>query len=468
MEYLDMTRFFTSRTFKRWPLWGAALVALAAETAGAAEPTIHLFPGGATELALPHDATLNVSRRGVVDLHLLGDDRWRVTALHSGVVLIEARAPDAEPHEAVRYLIDVAPAAEERKRERGRNVALPEWLCAPDLIRCDSATGIVSGTAPSWGWLVQAADACQPAHGCLLQAGLDEAARASWKAALAAFAAPEKISVSAEGFVQFGRPCAEGDGPAPERAPFPEGLVPKSRLAERCLPAFADPGYELSARIFLVDEADARNLGFDSNVDATLAAGLHVAPTATAAALSRLEALASQHRATVVGEPRLRLLPGRDVTLRAGGEFQVAEFRDEHRGAATNDTHERVPAAASWKQTGLEMTVRAGVLQGEAAHLDFDAALRLRARTAGDPMLTVGSVHSSFDLPLGVPQLAATLDLATDADGGTETPIFARMPLIGPLFQTSAREHARHRLVVWLTLARAPLPTTDAQRSKLR
>ncbi len=446
-------------------------LSLVASAALGDEQRLHLLPGGTARLELPHDAALNVSRRGVVDLHQTAEDQWQITALHAGIVLIEARGPGTGPADATRYLVEVASADDARKAGKAARGDVPDWLCAPPAVACDRATGIVSGTAPGWGWLLQAAQACQPGRGCLLLTGLDDAARTAWKEALAPFSDPANTAVSPAGFVQFLAPCGdEGEAAlAKVHAPFPELLVPKARLAVRCAPEAPDPGYELTARVFLVDESAARTLGFNGLLDVSAGVGdaaIVPAPGAHLGLLTRLEALAEEHRATVVGEPKVRLLPGRPVTIRAGGEFQVTEFRDERLGPAETDQQTRHSAAASWKQTGLEMTVRALPLATGGARLNFEAALKLKTRSGAEPALTVGSVQSALDLALGEPQLAAVLDLSTRAEGSAETPWAGRIPLIGPLFRREGRESAKARLVLWLTLAR-PAAGGD-QRSKLK
>lgn len=439
-----------------------------AEGAVADEARIHLVAGAATTVTMPEDATVNVSRRGVVDLHHLGAGSWQITALHAGIVLIEARATDAPPEKAVRFLIDVAPATDGRT-QRGE---WPGWLCAPAGIRCLRDAGLIAGVAPSWRWLLQAADACKAARTCLLEARLGEDGLAAWRGALAPFAAAERVEVSAEGFVTLAVDCGEeGDGAlARARSPFPEGLAPKGRLAMRCIEAGADEGYELRARLFLVDEATARTLGFDASASAAVggeraSGGVHREATSLSL-LSKLEALAQERRATVVGEPVLRLLPGREALLRAGGEFQVAEFRDERQGPFEGDAHERRMSAASWKQTGLEMTVVAAPLGGERARLVFDAALKLRSRTGAEPALTIGSVKSAVDLRFGEGVRVAMLDLTTRAEGSGETPGMSGIPIIGPLFRKEAAEKASARLIVWVTLFRQGAAAPSAAESQ--
>lgn len=420
----------------------------------ASETRLHLVPGQATSITMPQDAAINVSRRGVVDLHHTSGNEWQVTALHAGLVLIEARALAAEPDDTTRFLIEIAPADEMRKRGRMQGADLPDWLCTPAQINCDRTTGIVTGLAPSWGWLVQAAQACQPTHGCLLQAGLTDADRELWKNALAAFAEPPRLTISADGFVQLRSFCGSDGKQPPDKSPFPEALVPKSRLATRCAPPEPDAGYDLSARIFLVDNAMAQTLGFDSAANAAGTIGRPSPNGASLSLLSRLNALANEQRATVIGEPRVHLLPGRKITLRAGGEFQVAEYRDELHGPAAAPTTERLTAASSWKQTGLDLTVNAANLKDGTVRLDFNAALKLRVKSSGEPSLTVGSVESAIDLEPGVPQLAATLDLSTRADGSSETPALSHIPILGFLFRRNDEERAHHRLVVWFTIER--------------
>ncbi len=197
--------------------------------------------------------------------------------------------------------------------------------------------------------------------------------------------------------------------------------------------------YRLAAKIFLVESGAAEELGFDG--DARVAVSAH-AGKADVTLLSRLRALASAHKAEILAEPLFRMTPGEEAQLVNGGEFQVL---GRSTGAGTD--HE----VTTWKQHGLALKLRLTPLAAGRARLTYD--LSLKSPSASRTALTVNSLHSEVDLPVGSPVLVGILDLEARLDDSRDVPPFASIPLIGPLFRGQGHQSTKSRLGFWLHLA---------------
>lgn len=354
-----------------------AFVSLSAGVARADSTNLALSVGESRVVRFPDGTDLSVSRRGIVDLFHAGGGNWEITALRSGFAVVDGRDAATGESRPPRLFITVAPAGEPGVFA-GRP-ELPAWLCKPRGIRCERDAGIVSGTTDDPLWLRRAEGFCERGDACLVA-----------------------VALSASG---------------------------QARRRER---------YRLAAKIFLVEDGAAEELGFDGAADVVLEAP----PGRTdATLLSRLRALARDHKAEVLGEPLFRLTPGREVQLVNGGEFQVLE-RSRESGDARDVT--------AWKQHGLALKLRLSPLPQARAKLAYD--LSLKSPTDARTALTVNSLQSEVDLPVGSPVLVGVLDLEARLEDQRRTPPFAAIPLIGPLFQGFGKRASKSRLGFWLHL----------------
>ena len=444
-------------------------------------PRLHLVAGETRALPFRRGISLKVSRRGILDVHASADGDWQATALHAGIVLIEAKdEPDnVGRSEAVqseqRLLVEVSSieaAARPRRNDTTAKVddTLAPWICATPGIQCDLGAKIITGRAPTWTWLVQADAVCSGQRLCLLQTTLAPEERVAWTAALKATTPDARygIEVAEDGFVHITTPCPavdHGGGVTFDRESpvLPLRLLPTTRLIHHCGPDYPGVAYQLKARIYLVEASSAKELGFDGL--ATMAVGARPA-SAEARLISRLTAMANARRLEVIGEPSVRLLPGREAKVSAGGEFQVvggqalAGLTTLASGALTGDKVQGESDAVdrlsrlAWKEHGLDLTLTAVPLDDKRARLAFAASLKERRQDEGDPSLSSSSVKSAVDLVLGEAKVAAVLDVDSRGTRMEETPVFAKIPLIGPLFRKKGRDRASSHLVLTMTLER--------------
>lgn len=353
-------------------------MSLGGPAARAASRSLALAVGESEVVRFPAGTDLAVSRRGVVDLFHAGDGSWEITALRAGFAVIDGR--DAVTGEARPPRVFVTVASADERPSFGEHLDLPAWLCKPRGVRCDKAAGIVSGRVDDPLWLQRAADFCAHANACLFAVDLSEKGQAGRR----------------------GR-------------------------------------YRLAAKIFLVEDGAAEELGFDGDARVAFSAP---AGKADVTLLSRLRALASVHQAEILGEPLFRMTPGEEVQLVSGGEFQV-------QGRSTGSGNDR--DGTTWKQHGLALKLRLTPLAAGRARLTYD--LSLKSPTASRTALTVNSLHSEVDLPVGSPMLVGILDLEARLDDSQDVPPLASIPLIGPLFHGQGHQATKSRLGFWLHLA---------------
>lgn len=410
--------------------------------------SLRLTPGEVFETRMGAEAAVQVSRRGIVDVFHAGGDRWTITGLRSGVALVEGREPTDQ--KTYRWLVRV-----ENQASRRAEASFPAWICGQAGIRCRSELGLIEGTVESWDWYVRAHELCQKRGGCAFQVTLtpDGAAEAQRRLA-SRLGADHAIAPTADGGFIVHAPCDEEARPQ-RLQDLKDKIGRAARSGLVTIGCHADRGlktFRLSAHIYQVEESTARRLGFAATVDGRVATS---PANATGGSLSTLNALESERGVEVVGRPVVRLVPDQEVEIVSGGEFQTIEPRADGQDVS-----------ASWKQTGLTLKVRATPLGPDRARLSLSGALKSRRDNRS---LAVSSIKSSLDARLGIPMLAASLDLESQEHQRDETPGLADLPILGVFFRLKGNDIARSRLLLWLEIAEddgaAALPASLAPKT---
>lgn len=358
-------------------LIGAVLFASAARADNTATKNLTLIVGDSQVVHFPLGTDLTVSRRGVVDLFHAGNGNWEITALRGGFAVIDGKDAVTGDSRPPRVFVTVLAAD-----DRHALIAppdLPDWICKAKGVRCQRDAGIVQGQVDEPLWWQRAQDFCRKNEACLFAVELSEQGR----------------------------------------------LKQQTR-------------YRLAAKIFLIEDGAAQELGFDDDTKVTVDA---VRGKSDFALLSRLRAMARDHKAEIISEPLFRLTPGQETQLINGGEFQVVE-----RESDGNGSHD----VTSWKQHGLVLKILLTPLGKGRARLTYD--LSLKSPTENHAALSVNSLKSEVELPLGTPVLVGVLDLEARLGETHETPPLASIPLIGPLFRGSGNQASKSRLGFWLHL----------------
>lgn len=400
--------------------------------------------GEDTEWTFAVGSDLTVSRRGVIDLYHLGDGRWQITALRSGVVVVEANLRSNNSHQLVRRtVIEVSPRPD---RDGDRSIpssvqAVPTWICASPHISCDESSGVVAGTTSDFRWFRRARAACRTARTCSFQVTLHPKALLIWRQQLAAALGEgfELLELPEQRFVASTF-CGRGhrhDREALADA-LTDGALHNGDLVLNCQEGDSTSRYQLAARIFLVEESAASQLGFSDDTQLTLQAPN---ARATASVMAQLRALARERRAEIVGEPLVHLVANDTVRIMSGGEFQVADYNGD----------DNSQPRASWKQHGLQMNFTVTPLNATTARLAYELTLSAKA-SGSNSALNVNALTSSVDLKLAEPQVVALLNLKSEGQSSDKTLHLSNLPILGPLFRLVAEESSRSRLVAWLKL----------------
>ncbi len=131
--------------------------------------TVELEVAQSYVFTTPEDATLKISKKGVVDVFAISPGRWRVTALRRG--LISIRWLGAQEEVLGRIYIHVSSF-------NAKSVDnFPRWVCKKKQVSCDARVGVIRGVIDDeYSW-VKAFNECQKSLKCFFQLKLTTEAK---------------------------------------------------------------------------------------------------------------------------------------------------------------------------------------------------------------------------------------------------------------------------------------------------
>lgn len=414
-----------------------------------------LRTGDSEEVTFPIGTDLSVSRRGVVDLFHLGEGRWQLTALRSGFVVIDPRDAQTGEPRFPRLFVEVKKADDEAQPLVDRP-EIPAWICATQGVICTKDSGLVSGWAPSLAWHRRAKFLCQTRTACQYEAKVPRPVLDVWASELSQRLGVEyqvllgDVPVIKASCAKPGRIRRQDEVDLLTDHSLSEGLV-----LFRCLEDEATGRYRLSIKVYLVEGAAAKQLGFEGNATWSLSypkleSNVHL--------LSQLRALELAHQAEIIAQPTVRMTPNVETTLTSGGEFQVIEH------VVREEKGQKEPSHSSWKEHGLALKLQAVPKQANRATLTYDLSLKSRMRE-DQPSLIVNSLRSDLELQLSEPTLAAILDMRSNTHEQGQLAWLSKMPFIGPLFEKSDEMANSSHLFLWFELAADQQPGPQLENS---
>ena len=397
--------------------------------------TMTLRTGESSIIKPDGEGNLLVSRRGILDLFYLGNCSWKATGLRRGFVSIRSGARQ--------WLITVT---ESEKKSGLKRAFFPDWICQDGSMQCHQQTMVISGTSGNRHTYIQSYRWCSKHPPCLFDAGLSS---------------PEKklLIRSIHGRVpqstvwqdhdaahrSYEIPClAKKSQNLPDdhffkKDAIADTLVKTGIISIRCQQEPADRMWEIKAKIYSTSKYDSALKGFNGELDFRLA--YPGTPEISTKILSRLEAMLTDKRASIIGEPQLIVKEGFKGIITSGGELALCYGSSSPPGQKKSFTR--------WKAYGMRFEVRVYGFQKGLVSLHYHLSFSQPAK--GDrSMLSSDQIQSSILVPTGVPILAGQTTIRSDISSGEENPLFSQIPLIGPVFKNSDSANARTRLWIWI------------------
>ncbi len=413
----------------------AGWLLLAASTAAGESQMsrMELTVGSTRELTRPTSSDVQVSRRGVVDVTIVNDERLRVAALRPGLVVLTYVAVDGVALNKI--LVQVHP-----QPEVGARSSLPASLCGLSGLQCLHQEGLIRGVIASWTTLQRLGRLCQQLQStCRLDIELSseilERLRAEVTAALPQRLVVAKMSPRALVLLTA---CGQRDveSTAARLDALFDGLHAAGVLQLICKDEWdPTPGYLVRARIMAVEMNSTQEWGIQPLLRSPTPAPL--ASTFQTILLWQPRAKSAQRKTQILGEPMLAAREGYEVEVLSGGEFKVS--------VPTNGTDE---TRSMWKGYGVSFKLKVDRLNHQQIKLktQMQASDRLNGESEA---LQVNNLSSELITCLDCVKLVGTLDVKSDMTAAAGLPWLSQLPILGAWLRRNDIAVTRSRLYVW-------------------
>lgn len=401
--------------------------------------------------------TLQLSRKGLLDLVFLGEQKWQLTALKPGFVILTVL--QSQETVGARLHIEIVP------KPKSKTETQTQWLslCEGARLTCGGETGVISGSTDSFlhHWNLQAI--CREEKTCLYGGHLSEKGLQGWKTYVAQeLQAPFSYEISPSGSLQFTFDCLS-------QQEWQQKKSMVQHLLEQQFPFLPPPlvlcrswdshlYYRLTFKALLMEKATAKELGFENKIKA------RVFPL-TATYETRFHDFIHDRKVQVLAEPMIRLNAGITARAQSGGEFPILVRKTQSEGQDIVEP--------TWKEHGIKLEVTALPFSQNRAILRYDFSLKNPTSEGANHMQTQ-RLTSELDVKIGVPFIAGQIDFASDGTRNQSVSLLRSIPIIGPFFKMDFFDKAQTHLYLWLRLDPdvAPelreefLPATNTDLSK--
>jgi hypothetical protein len=408
-----------------------------------AQQRVELSVGEQREFTLHQFAEVKLSRRGLLDVRVVNQEKLLLTGLRKGFLIVYLLAPESDtPVEALH--VTVGPSPEESVPPAAKRLA---QLSREAGLRCRDHCSIIGGETGDYEGYFQIKNLCEKYSECTFFAQLNQAGQEKWRSFLShRLGTHYEISISAGGAATLLTTCTGSQEQALSEVKslidgITNGLVTNKSLVVLCRHTAQLESYYLAAKVVLVSDTTLKEWGAEAYA---LLNGILSVETFRRPAEAYIKSLAHENEIKIVGEPIVKTSSGRLTVVSSGGEFLAAR---EFSGKIVKE------AGTLWKSYGLQLEVTPYPLADNKALLNYKLSFK-QPSSSKDYHLRGSSLDSSVVLSFAQAEIVGSITLQSLEKKEKSLPILHEIPLIGPIFRMVSNEDAQSQLFLWLRLSR--------------
>ncbi|MBP6218945.1 MAG: hypothetical protein KA436_10195 [Oligoflexales bacterium] len=429
---------------KRW-LVLISFFFLGSVLAAPASEHLSIEVGQSQEILIPAQSELSISRRGVIDVHLLGEKKISATGLRAGFVVITLKKMDQDDY---KYFVEV----KKHQELSPKDLMFPGWVCKQKTVLCDEGYTTIRGLTDDFRFFYRAKDFCEKRKECEFLLVLSERAREELKSIfnkqLGDLADQFEVKIYENGAVLLSFVCPkEGEKERKDVQKNLEhinkGIVPEDMIQVSCQTYKTEELYVLSAKVFLVQKKAAQELGLQSHFEVGLPLHLNESYLET-----RLYAFVKENKAEIIGEPLLWMHRAHEARVQSGGEQLVL-------GDLVEQTeHSRKKHSQSWKEYGLDLKASLEPLSRERVLLRYSFILRNPGSESGSSF-HLNRLESEVQMKLGESSVVGGVQFQNQGDRDDCIPVLSSLPIIGPFFKLTLSQKSESQIYLSFVLRRS-------------
>lgn len=370
---------------------------------------IEMVVGESKIMELFAEQEVLVSRKGIVRVEHLRAGMFELIALKAGVVLIQTRSKGGK-----KYLL--------RVHKPSRNFGS---ACTAVGVGCSE--GSIFGKTDDVQVYLQARAQCQ--RRCNFTLRLSATAMHEWLQQTRGLLG-ERFIISAHGNARMLALTHCNKQSREELRKLADsltgGYVAQGLLYVGCLQRHDNSMYRLAAKVLLINQAKARELG------------IREFQRLLAYDVSALSWMQLRRISDVIGQPKFSLINGAEAVFETGGELQYMSGSDDNQ-------------RTSWTFYGLSLRVRVDKLNALQAKVMLDFTLKSPTKNS---RATFNSSRFTSTLALNIAESKAVsvIGYRSDSKGREFLPLINKIPIIGILFNRLQSESALNKIIIWLQL----------------
>jgi hypothetical protein len=379
--------------------------------------------------------TLQISRKGLLDLVFLEEQKWQITALKPGFLILTV----LQAHETVSARLHI----EILTKPKVKTETQTQWfsLCERAQLHCEAQTGVISGSTDSFlhHWNLQAI--CREEKICLYGGHLSKKGLEAWQVFVAReLHSPFAYEITPSGALQFSFDCLSSEEWQQKKSmveiwvqqqfPF---LPPPLVL---CRSWQSHLYYRMTFKALLMEKAIAKELGFENKIQG------RVFPTVPSFE-TRFHDFLHDRKVQIIAEPMIRLNAGITAHAQSGGEFPILARKTQGEGQEIVEP--------TWKEHGIKLEVTALPVSKDHAILRYDFSLK-NPTSEGVNHMQIQRLTSELDVKIGVPFIVGQIDFASDGSRNQSISLLRSIPIMGPFFKMEFFDKAQTNLYLWLRL----------------
>ena len=375
---------------------------------------------------------IHVSRKGIVHLNKVSDQKWQLIALKPGFLIVKV---EGESRSKI-YMVEVLKEASETKKSK---TDLPEELCLFPEVHCDSATNIMSGSMDRFSRFQHIRDYAKNQKHLTFEGRLSRKGQQDAEKTLRGMLPTHhQITVSELGMVHISVSCTRTDEEQTKQKNHITSLlkefVTKEHLTIECLGYHVPKHYMVRAVFFLVKEMVAKDVGLETEIAADLT-NFKLNP---AQLFSSLKNRLNEKDVRVLAEPLIKTQSFRQTKIKTGGELPYKKAGTKHAGATT------------WKQHGIVFQFDLQPVSDLRANFYYTCELTLPLLDSTGAQ--VSSISGEIVAENGKLEFAGALSFEHTQSGSSIVPILNKIPIIAPLFKEDKTDHEKSYLVLFLKI----------------
>lgn len=399
---------------------------------------IELSIGDAHEISIPEGASINISRRGIIDAQVL-PSKLRIVGIKNGLVVLTLSQGSKE--EDLKYFVTVKP----REDEPPKTIDDLKNLCEGAGLNFLEKTQEVKGTANDHLLFYRIKQLCEAKKTCTFAASLSENAKTRLQTALSnSYGSTFEVLVKNSGAIAVLVPCndkiSEKESGKVIQHLSGNDLLQKN-LVVACKKDWYSGYFTLYAKMIVMESSTAKDIGLQSKLETV---GTFADPLLKTNLDLGIHAALKNKKAKLIGEPVLWLLSGVDARAQSGSEILVLKSNAE-----SNSKH----AKYVWKDIGLDLKVKIFPLEANRVRLQYSFLMSNATKDAGQ--IHKNKLESEVELSVEKSAIVGGIQFKTNGDSKDTVPFLDSIPIFGPLFKMASENETESNIFLYFYLTHA-------------